>query len=118
MSHGTVLMVVLGVCGVLALGMLALFTWAGVWMVRDVLRQGPRPRPAPSRPRVVDVEPVSPRMAPRPWYLNHAARWDDDAWMHVNPATGLPIIPGTGGIHGVGGIDVSGTPFGMSNDED
>lgn len=118
MLSESTLVIVWGTALVLMLVMLALFAWACAWMAREVFRPGARPSPAPSTQLLADVEHDPPTADRRP-------SWDeDDAWylkpsvMHFNPATGLPIIEGTGDVGGMGGIDVGGNPWGTSWSED
>lgn len=111
-------LLILGTAFVLMLAMLVLFMWAMASLMRAALKGGPTPRHAPSTSRAADVEPVSPRKAPRPWYLQDTTGDVWQQWNSINPATGLPIIPFTGGLHGMGGIDIGGNVWGTSNNED
>ncbi len=113
MISSKIYFLLLGIALVLTLAMLALCAWAFVSLARAVLKDGAAPRrPLPSVALPRQSEPEREETT-REW-------WDDDLdpWapgfepMLVNPATGLMMIGG------IGGIDVGGNPWGCSWHDD
>ena len=116
MFPANILLIIWGASVLFALVLIALFGVGVVWLILNVTRHAPAPGQASRARRRPTRKPVE--SIPDDDTLE-----DDDSDHHVhlhwvNPANGLPIMPGTGGPNGLGGIDVQGNPWGSTSQDD